>query len=221
MSIRNRLILVIAGALLATTVLAACFGDTTRQTDIVQTSVALNKQDNATSTAEVVLARGGNPDEVEVEVGSGSAAELAQIAAAETATAQAAEGIITEGVGGSAGDELAQGAAFEVEVPEGAAESGVIVVDIQSKGAEGTIFVPDIVKITVGSTVKWTNARKAASSSTAHEGQDESWNSDALSKGTFDKEPDSFEHTFTIPGCYTYESQFSGDIAQGAVCVVE
>ncbi|MDP6666313.1 MAG: hypothetical protein QF357_02815 [Dehalococcoidia bacterium] len=187
-------------------------------TEIVQTQRAQNKIDNATATAVVVLAAGGNPDEVEVEIGTGSAAEAHNISANATATALAESGIIAEGSGSS---EREQGAAFEVEVPDGPAESGVIVVDIPIRGAEGMVFDPATVKITVGSTVKWTNARRSASSSTAHPGQDDYWNSDALSKGTFDKEPASFEYTFNIPGCFTYLSEFSGDTATGAVCVVE
>ena len=62
MSIRNRVILVLAGTFILTVVLVACGGPTT--TDIVQTSTALNKVENATATAEIVLTAGGNPDEV-------------------------------------------------------------------------------------------------------------------------------------------------------------
>ncbi len=71
-----------------TMLLAAC-NDYTTTTEIIQTSAAFNKIENATATAEIVLAAGGNPDEVELEVGTGSAAELHNIAAAETATAEA------------------------------------------------------------------------------------------------------------------------------------
>ena len=218
MSIRNRLILVLTGAFILTVMLAACASGPST-TDIVQTSIALNKVENATATAEIVIAAGGNPDEVEVEIGTGSAAEAFNISAAETATAAAEQGIFAEGVG--SGGEVKQGAAFDVEVPDGPAESGVIVVDIPQRGAVGVVFDPDIVKITVGSTVKWTNSRRSASSTAADPGQDESWNSGSISKGTFDREPGSFEHTFNIPGCFTYISQFSGDTATGAVCVVE
>ncbi|MCH8115856.1 MAG: hypothetical protein IIB25_10280, partial [Chloroflexi bacterium] len=69
MSIRNRLILVLAGTFILTVVMVACGGPTT--TDIVQTSTALNKVENATATAKIVLTAGGNPDEVEVEIGTG------------------------------------------------------------------------------------------------------------------------------------------------------
>ena len=217
MSIRNRVILVLAGTFILTVVLVACGGPTT--TEIVQTSTALNKVENATATAEIVLTAGGNPDEVEVEIGTGSVAERQNILAAETATALAEEGIFSEGVG--SGGEVKQGAAFDVDVPDGPAESGLIIVDIQQRGAVGIVFDPDIVKITVGSIVKWTNSRRSASSTVADPGQDDSWASDSFSKGTFDKEPASFEHTFNVPGCFTYKSLFSGDTATGAICVVD
>lgn len=220
MSIRTRMILVLAGALALTTIFAACGGGPTT-VEIVQTSQAQNKLDNAQATREAVIAAGGDPDaQVQVVVGSNSAAAQAAAERNAEATAQAEKGIISSGVGGAASDELAQGAAFEVTVPGGAAESGEIIVDIQTFGAEGTKFIPDIVKISVGSTVTWSNDRRSASSSTAHPGQDDSWDSDAISKGTFDKEPATFSYTFNIEGCFTYESQFSGDVAQGAVCVV-
>ena len=217
MSIRNRLILVLAGTFILTVVMVACGGPTT--TDIVQTSTALNKVENATATAKIVLTAGGNPDEVEVEIGTGSAAERQNILAAETATALAEQGIMSEGVG--SGGETKQGAAFDVDVPDGPAESGLIVVDILLRGAAGIVFDPDIVKITVGSTVKWTNSRRSASSTVADPGQDDSWASDSFSKGTFDTEPGSFEYMFNIPGCFTYKSLFSGDTGTGAICVVE
>jgi plastocyanin len=218
MSIRTRVILVLAGALILTTILAACGGPTT--VEIVQTSQAHNKLDNAAATRQAVIDAGGDPNaQVQVVIDSNSAAAKANKERAATATALAEEGVINLGVGGSGSDELAQGAAFDVLVPDGAAESGVIIVDIQVF-PKGTKFVPDIVKITVGSTVKWTNERSSASSSQAHPGQDEQWDSKALFKGTFDKDPASFEHKFTIEGCYTYQSRFSGDVNTGAVCVV-
>lgn len=221
MSIRTRVILVLAGAFLLSGILAACSdGPTTIQ--IVETSKAQNKIDNAAATRQAVIDAGGDPDAtVQVQISDDSAAARANEERAATATALAAEGKEIQGVGGTSSDEVAQGAAFEVDVPDGAAESGVVIVDIQTFGAEGTKFVPEILKITVGSTVKWTNDRKSASSATSHPGQEEEWDSGALSKGTFDKEPASFEHTFNTVGCFTYESQYSGDLNSGAICVVE
>jgi plastocyanin len=218
MSIRTRVILVMAAALALTTIMAACASGPTT-VEIVETTKAQNKLDNAEATRQAVIAAGGDPDAtVQVQISDDSAAARANQERAATATALAAEGKVFEGVGGGSSDEQSQGAAFEVQVPDGPAESGVIIVDIQQQAA-GTVFVPDVVKITAGSTVKWTNARKSASSTTAHPGQNESWDSGALSKGTFAKEPASFEYTFNTVGCFTYESQFSGDVATGAVCV--
>lgn len=216
MSIRTRVILVLASALVLTTILAACGGPTTVQ--IVETTKAQNKLDNAQATRQAVIDAGGDPDAtVQVQISGDSAAAKANEERAAEATAQAEKGVFAQGSGSS---EIAQGAAFEVTVPDGPAESGVIVVGIPSKGAEGVIFDPDLIKITVGSTVRWTHDRKSASSSTSHPGQAEEWDSGDLHRGPFDKEDPSFEHTFTVEGCFTYFSNFSGDTGLAAVCVV-
>lgn len=217
MSIRIRVILVLAAVSVLTTIMAACASGPTT-VEIVETTKAQNKLDNAEATRQAIIAAGGDPDAtVQVQIDDDSAAAQANKDRAATATALAEEGIVSEGVG-SGGDQT-QGAAFDVEVPDGPAESGVVIVTIETFGAEGTKFVPEVIKITAGSTVKWTNDRRSASSSAAHPGQDETWDSGAMSKGTFDKEPASFEHTFNTVGCFTYRSQFSGDTNTGAVCV--
>lgn len=221
MSIRTRVIMVLAGALALTTILAACTGGPTTE-QIVQTAQAQNKIDNAQATRQTVIDAGGDPDaQVEIVIDSNSAAAVAVNNAAATATALAESGVVSEGIGGSAG-EIAQGAAFEVLVPDGAAESGVVEVDIPALGSEGVQFVPDMVKITVGSTVRWSHDRRSASSTTSHPGQDEEWDSGDLHVGPFDKGKPipSFEHTFTVEGCFTYFSLFSEDPGVGAVCVV-
>ena len=217
MSIRTRVILVLAAALVLTTIMAACSsGPTTVQ--IVETTKAQNKLDNAQATRQAVIDAGGDPDAtVQVQISGDSAAARANEERAATATAQAEAGVVAVGVGSS---ELAQGAAFDVEVPEGPALTGVIEVDIPARGAEGVVFDPAIIKIVVGSTVRWGHDRRSASSSTSDPGQDEEWDSGDLHKGPFDKENPSFDHTFTVEGCFTYTSRFSGDTATGAVCVV-
>ena len=218
MSIRTRTIFVLAAALMLTTIIAACrTGPTT--VEIVETTKAQNKIDNATATAEVIIAQGGDPDKVEVSVGTNSAAARAAQEQAATATAQAEQGIIKQSVGGSSADQSAEGAAFEVEVPEGSAQTGVIEIQVLALGAERVVFDPDVVKIAAGSTVKWINDRRSASSTTAHPGQGEQWDSGSMSRGPFDKEAPSFEHTFNTAGCFTYLSQYSGDTATGAICV--
>ena len=214
----RHLIFTLTSVLTLTAMLIACGGPTT--IEIVETTKAQNKLDNADATRQAVIDAGGDPDaEVQVQIEEGSAAANAKATQEAKATAQAEEGITFEGVGGSSDDKVSEGAAFAVEVPEGPAEGGVIEIQLVSLGAGGIVFEPDVVKITAGSTIKWINDRKAASSTTAHPGQDETWDSGAMSRGPFDKEPPSFEHTFNTVGCFTYESQFSGDTATGAICV--
>ena len=219
MSIRNRVILVLAGALILTTIMAAC-SDRPTTVQIVETTKAQNKLDNAQATRQAVIDAGGDPDaQVQVAIDSDSAAAIANNERNATATAQAIQGTVSVGSGSSA---IAQGAAFDVEVPEGPALTGVIEVSIPARGAEGVVFDPAIIKIAVGSTVRWGHDRKSASSSTSDPGQAEEWDSGDLHKGPFDKENPSFDHTFTVEGCFTYTSEFSGDqiTAIGAVCVV-
>ena len=223
MSIRNRVILVLAGTLILTTIMAACSSRPTT-VQIVETSKAQNKVDNAQATRQAVIDAGGDPDaQVQVVIDSDSAAALANKERNATATALAESGVVAEGVGSS---ELAQGAAFDVEVPEGPALTGVIEVAIPSLGEKGVVFDPAIIKIAVGSTVRWSHDRKSASSSTSDPGQAEKWDSGDLHVGPFDekmgKPKPSFAHTFTVEGCFTYTSEFSGDqiTAIGAVCVV-
>ncbi|MDG0869840.1 cupredoxin domain-containing protein [Candidatus Lucifugimonas marina] len=219
MSIRIRVILVLAAVSVLTTIMAACAsGPTTVQ--IVETTKAQNKLDNAAATRQAVIDAGGDPDAtVQVQIDDNSAAAAANADRAATATALAEEGIVSKGVGGDSGAELAQGAAFEVEVPEGPALTGVIEIQILSKGAEGTVFEPAIIKVAVGETVTWLNDRRSASSTTADPGQEEEWDSGDLHKGPFDKETPNYSHTFTSTGCFTYHSRFSGDTGVGAVCV--
>ncbi len=218
MSIRTRVILVLAGALALTTILTACSDRPTTE-QIVQTAQAQNKLDNAQATRQAVIDAGGDPDEqVQHVIDSDSAAALAANERNAEATVQAEKGIIAEGVGSS---EIAQGAAFEVVIPDGPAQSGVIEIGIPSLGAEGVVYDPDLVKITVGSTVRWSHDRRSASSSTSHPGQAEEWDSGDLHVGPFDaaqgKPLPSFEHTFTVEGCFTYFSNQSGDARADAV----
>ena len=184
---------------------------------IVETTKAQNKLDNAQATRQAVIDAGGDPDaQMQVAIDSDSAAALANKERNATATALAESGVVAEGVGSS---EIAQGAAFDVEVPEGPALTGVIEVEIPARGAEGVLFDPAVIKIAVGSTVSWGHDRRSASSSTSDPGQAEEWDSGAMNKGPFDKENPSFDHTFTVEGCFTYTSTFD-NTASGAVCVV-
>ena len=56
--------------------------------------------------------------------------------------------------------------------------------------------------------------------------QDDDWDSGAFNKGPFDKKPEQWTYgrEFSVPGCFTYRSLYSGDADTGnygVVCVVE
>ena len=242
MSIWTKVILVLSGAFMLSAVMASCSSGPTT-VEIVQTTKAQNKLDNAAATREAALAAGENPDEVQVKIAEGSQADKINKQRAATATAQAAEGI--EAVG-SGSDVEQEKAVLDVEMPDGPALSPedcvpvlwdedtkktvkgdtiqCVKIDIGSRGAEGTRFDPEIAKITIGSTVSWSNDRLSASSAASDEGQEESWNSGELKKELFGANR-TFEHTFNTVGCFTYASLFSGDntagAGLGAICVVE
>ena len=89
MSIRNRIILVLAGALILTTILAACSSRPTT-VQIVETTKAQNKLDNAQATRQAVIDAGGDPDaQMQVAIDSDSAAAIANNERNATATALA------------------------------------------------------------------------------------------------------------------------------------
>ena len=197
-------------------VMASCSSGPTT-VEIVQTTKAQNKLDNAAATREAALAAGENPDEVQVKIAEGSGSDIKQ-----------------------------EKAVLDIEIPDGPALSPedcvpvlwdedtkktvkgdtiqCVKIDIGSRGAEGTRFDPEIAKITIGSTVSWSNDRLSASSAASDEGQEESWNSGELKKELFGANR-TFEHTFNTVGCFTYASLFSGDntagAGLGAICVVE
>ena len=191
---------------MAIALIAVACGETTE--NIVATNAAQNIIDNNNATREAIIAAGGDPDNPQgPQVGADSEAAKRQEAAKETATA------------------LAQlpptptPTAVVIDLPDGPTLTNADNPTIQF-GDQGT-FTPEIIKVEVGTTVRWENARRSASSTASDEGEAEVWDSGALSKGTFDTDPASFEHTFTIPGCHKYSSLFSGDTGTGAVCVVE
>ena len=221
MSISTKIVLVLSGAFILSAAMASCSSGPTT-TEIVQTSKAQNKLDNAAATREAAIAAGENPDEVQVKIAAGSQADKINKQRAATATAQAEAGIEAVGSGSAIEQEKA---VLDIEMPDGPAQSGTVEVGIVSKGAEGIRFDPEIAKIAVGSTVSWSNDRLSASSATADEGQEEYWDSGELKKALFGVNP-TFEHTFNTVGCFTYSSLFSGDTGLpgaglGAICVVE
>ena len=86
MSIWTKVILVLSGAFMLSAVMASCSSGPTT-VEIVQTTKAQNKLDNAAATREAALAAGENPDEVQVKIAEGSQADKINKQRAATATA--------------------------------------------------------------------------------------------------------------------------------------
>lgn len=211
--------IVLTSAVIAMTIAVAC-GASTSQFETIQTFEADNKNLNATATAAAILAAGGDISQAgAVAVGEGSIAQQAQATAAAKATAQAESGEEQDAsvVGSEVGSESEQAVEFEVSMPEGPAESGEVTILLADKGFPD----PQVVKIIVGTIVKWENERGSPSSAASFDGEAESFDSGELRRAPFNPELCCFEYTFTTPGCHRYRSLFSGDTGQGAICVVE
>jgi plastocyanin len=199
MTFRARILSVLATALVIAA--AACGGETTAS--IIQTQQAENKNTNATATAQA----GGSGG---FTVGSGSVAEQQQQSFAATSTALAAAG------GGATPTATPSS---EVQAPEGPAltDADNPTIEITSTG----MFVPEVIKVKVGTTVTWTTTRRSAISTTSLPGEAEQWDSGPMSKGTFDPGPATYQHTFTTLGCHRYMSTQSNERVVAAVCVEE
>ena len=217
----NKVALLIAfwAVLTALAAVTACGGSS--QFETIQTFEAEQKIVDTTATAEAVVAAGGDPD-AGIQVGAGSIAAQAQATAAAKATAQVEGGTESGGsaVGSEAGSESEQEEGTEVaeiEVPDGPALEGEVTVNM----TDSAFFEPEVIKVKVGTTVKWENPRGSPSSATSFEGEAEEWDTADLWKSSFNPEVCCGTHTFTIVGCHRYRSEFSGDTATGAVCVVE
>jgi plastocyanin len=198
---------------------------------VVQTTTAEQKDANRMQTREALIAAGRDPDtEGLVVVGEGSLAQKVQqtSAAIREATQEAGGGQGGEQVTLRNGQLVSAAVATEIaafgtqEQPlvapeEGAVESGVILVNIESGGSMN----PPIVKITPGSTVRWEWTDRSMHSTKSDTDLAESWDSKAITRGMFDKENPSYEHTFTTPGRYPYGSRVSGDTSDGTIFVIE
>jgi plastocyanin len=75
-------------------------------------------------------------------------------------------------------------------------------------------FNPQAVYVSAGDTVNWTNEAGTPQTTTSDPMQAESWDSGSLNPGQ------SFVHTFTIPGTYTYTSTLDSNM-YGEVVVQE
>ena len=222
---KNKAVALLIGVWVLSTLTAAVVacGETTSQFEVIQTFETGERAMNATATAEAVIAAGGDPD-AGIQVGANTIAAQIQATAQARATADAETGSQTGGkaVGTDAGSEQAQvtgseDEGTEIEVPEGPALEGEAVVIM----ADPAFFDPEIIKVKVGTTVTWENPRSSATSATSFDGEAEQWDTTARWKSAFDPEVGSGSHTFQIVGCHRYRSEFSGDTATGAVCVVE
>ena len=213
------LLIAVWSAMTVATAITACGGPS--QFETIQTFEADLKVENATATAEAVIAEGGDPD-AGITVGKNTIAAQIQATAQARATEEAESGEASGGaaVGSEAGSESEQeeaAEAAEIEVPEGAALEGEARVLL----ADTYFFEPEVIKVKVGTKVIWENPRSSASSARSFEGEAEQWDTGALWKPSFGGDECCGEHTFTIVGCHRYRSEFSGDTATGAVCVVE
>ena len=205
MTLKIRTISIMAAAMIISMVAVACATESTA--DVIATSQAENKAAADMATRQAIIDAGGDPENPQgPQVGSGSLAEKAQEAAKATATALALA------------SPTPVPTAVVIGIPEGPTLTDA---DNPTVQIGDNFFEPDLIKVKVGTTVTWENPRRSASSTRSLEGEAEQWDSDALSKGTFDKEPARFSHTFTIPGCHKYGSFFSGETSRAAVCVVE
>ena len=207
-----------ASALLAVAIIAC--GPT--QADIVATTTQVQKNDNLTATAEVLISQGKDPSEAAVAVGVGSIAESVNstFVAGLTATVEAGG---DEGEDGAeeevkSGQFSAEVDVSDFDVPEGPAQTGEVIVEV---GNEGNMN-PDAIKITPGTTVTWVNMERTNHSSKSDPpGQAEEWDSGSLARTILQKEPTRYSHTFGIPGAYTYGSRVAGDSSVAVVFVVE
>jgi plastocyanin len=208
---------VVAGvvtAMLMGAVAAACSGPTT--SEILQTSEAENKLENAAATASALETRVAQGGATPVSEGSGTggqgglAGELRATAEAQ-ATAAAAGGTTTAATSTPSPAQV-------TEPPPGDALTGTVTVDILNGG----FYSPAVIKIKAGTKVTWQNTERSNHQSIAEAGQAEQWNSGDLARLVADPENRSFSHTFTKPGRYTYGSGVPGETEQkGVVFVVE
>ena len=226
MRLRKAASLILISTLVVAIIAVACAADTT---SVIQTTTAQQKEDNRQATRAALTAQGIDPDiGVKTAVGKGSIAEQVQQTAFANATATAASGGGQENlvrlpdgslVEPARATAIAVGGTPEepIDAPEGAVLSGEVAIKLGNSGR----MDPAVVKVTVGTTITWTNQERSAHATKADPGQDEQWDSGDLSRKVTDEENKSFSHTFTIPGRYAYGSNISGDRGRGTVFVVE
>jgi plastocyanin len=206
---------VIAISLIISAIATACGGLTT--TDIVRTSEAENKVQNATATAAAVetqIAKGVQPVAGEADVTGGQAGlagALRATAAAEATATVLAGGVVTQNT-----PTPTPSAVDVLDPPPGDPLTGNATVRIMPRGE----MDPLILKIKVGTTVTWENTERANHSTVSDPGQAEQWNSGQMARRIGDTENRKFTYTFTKPGRYVYRSDVPTDPALPAVVFV-
>ena len=196
----------------------ACGGVTT--TDIVRTSEAQNKVENATATAQAAATsiakgetqRGGAGD---VTGGQGGFAGSLRATAAAAATATAAAG------GSQPATELTAtptpSAIDVLDPPPGDPVTGEVTVKVGNGGR----YDPDVIKIKAGTKVTWENTERSAHQTVADPGQAEQWDSGTMLRPLGSNDNIKFSHTFTKTGRFTYTSLSATDLGvKGVVFVV-
>lgn len=190
---------------------------------IVQTTTAEQKIANVTATAEVLISKGIDPTDRSVAVGVGSVAE--KVVQTQEAERIARGGTLEKLVELPNGEFVVPAIATRIaefgtedqpiNPPDGDALSGEVGVDIVTTGK----MKPAVIKITVGTTVTWTNTERTGHSTKSDPDQAEEWDSLDMARSILDKESKTFSHTFTTPGRFTYGSRVSGDSSLAVVFV--
>lgn len=173
--------------------------------DIVQTQFAETRatSDAATSVAQATLEASGG-----IDVGSLSGQMRATFAAEATVTAVAKEAGIVD----------VATAVLAAEVPPGDPLTGNVEVEIQTGGK----MVPDVIKVSVGTTVTWVNVDKWAHNVVVTNADaPEQFQSENLAWPFGGKDPVKFEYTFGKAGKYEYGSRWQGERTNAVVWVVE
>lgn len=204
MGLRVLLPLAILGSFVVALAFAAC-GPT--DFEIVQTETVgvIRTSEASTAIAGQTIEAGGGFD-----LKSLAGQARATAAANTTATAVAREaGVVTEAT--------PTPVPLADTPPEGAALSGTVEVRIVAQGE----MDPKVIKITVGTTVKWKNEHGGAHSTASDADSVEKWDSGNIAKRLGQTAPPEFTHTFEKPGRFPYGSRVAGDTSQAVVWVVE
>lgn len=204
MGLRVLLPLAILGSFVIALAVAAC-GPTDYQIVQTETVGVIRTSEASTAIAAQTIQAGGGFD-----LKSLAGQARATAAANETATAVAKQsGVVAEAT--------PTPAALADTVPGGEPLSGEVLVKILGQGE----MSPPVIKILVGTTVKWRNDHGGAHSSTADAESEEQWDSGNMAKRLGQTAPQEFTYTFEKPGRFPYGSKVAGDTSKAVVWVVK